>query len=141
MIDRPKSPILGEPLFTDATWDDCDHRSHGMAPAARYRDPRLQHWAACHDMEVYLAEGSDIPMAWARTLVSAALSGHPVTLTRRMRDLTVTEVGVVTQVFGPEGSHFYWRTWGGSGPVYYSEVVTLHATESHTVLHTEPVTR
>lgn len=134
-IDRPKSPKLGEPLFTDATWDDHDHRTRGMSPDARRRDPRLEHWAACHDLEVYMAEASDIPLAWARTLVAAALSGHPVTLTRRMRDMTVTEVGVVTQVFGPEATHFSWRTWGGSGTVYFTEVVTLHAPESHSVFH------
>lgn len=127
----------GNILFTDVTWDDHNHKSHGMSPEAKRRDPRLDYWMAQHDMEVYLSEGSDIPLEWARVIVPAALTGMPVTLTVRHRDMVTTETGIVTQVHGPKGSHFYWRTWGGSHPVYYSDVVTVHTPETTSVFATK----
>jgi hypothetical protein len=135
-MDRNRKSPTGHNLFTDISWSDHEHSQRGMTPEARQRDHRLEHWAACHDMEVYLSEGSDIPIEWARVIVSAALNGMPVTLTVRHRDMTVTETGIVTQVFGPKASHFYWRTWGSSHPVYFNDVVTVHTPDTHTVLHT-----
>lgn len=131
-----KSPT-GHNLFTEVTWkDEHEHWQTGMSPEATRRDPRLDYWMAQHDMEVYLSEGSDIPLEWARVLVPAALNGLPVTITTRQNDMTVTETGIVTQVHGPESSHFYFKKWGGSHPVYYSTVVTIHVPEHIAVLHT-----
>ena len=136
MSTTTRKSAQGHNLFTEVTWDDHEHAQRGMTPEAKRRDPRLDYWMAQHDIEVYLSEGSDIPLEWARVLVSAALSGLPVTLTVRHSDMSVTETGIVTQVFGPKGSHFYWRTWGASHPVYYRDVVTVHAPDHTSVLHT-----
>jgi hypothetical protein len=134
-MEHRKSPS-GMNLFTDISWDDHDHKTRGMSPDAVRRDSRLNYWMGQHDMEVQLAEGSDIPMEWARVLVPAALRGHPVTVTRRMGDMTVTETGTVTQFFGPVCRYFTFRTWGMCGPVYLDNVVTIHTPDTYTVLHT-----
>jgi hypothetical protein len=123
------------PLFTDVTWAHEAVRQTGLSTRTSNGAPELDYWMARHDLEVQYASEQSLPFKWAQAIVSAAMSGLPVTITRNLRDMTVTETMMVTQVFN--GSHFYAKMWGGSGPVYLTELADVQVPHRHTVLHTE----